>query len=115
MMESGLENGPIQLGTDRCTTIRELAELVVRISGKDIEIRYDVSKPEGDKGRRANSSKAEKVLGWKPHVSMEDGLRATYSWIKRRIEANPAIERKDGNNRQKRLGIPIPSHVLQQL
>ncbi len=89
MMESSLQDGPIQLGTDHCTTIRELAELVVRVSGKDIEIQYDVSKPEGDKGRRANSSKAEKVLGWKPRVSMEDGLRATYSWIKRRLEENP--------------------------
>jgi len=91
MMESSLQNGPIQLGTDRCTTIRELAETVVGISGKNIQIRYDVSKPEGDKGRRADSSKAKKILGWEPTVSLEDGLRSTYKWIEQRFEEDPAI------------------------
>ena len=88
MMESSLQNGPIQLGTDCCTTIRELAETVVRVSGKDIQIRYDVSKPEGDKGRRADSSKAKRILCWEPRVSLEDGLKSTYMWIRRCIEGN---------------------------
>ena len=82
MMESSLQDGPIQLGTDRCTTIRELAETVASVSGKGIQIQYDLSKPEGDKGRRADSSKAKKLLGWEPRVSLEDGLRSTYTWIK---------------------------------
>jgi len=86
MMANGLGKGPIQLGTDRCTTIREVAETVVRLNGKNIQIQYDVSMPEGDKGRRADSSKAKAILGWEPKVDLEAGLRSTYVWIEHRLK-----------------------------
>lgn len=88
LMESDLLDGPIQLGTDRCTTIRQLAETIARISGKDIRIQYDVSKPEGDKGRRADSSKAKRILGWEPKVSLQDGVQSTYTWIEQHLDQN---------------------------
>jgi nucleoside-diphosphate-sugar epimerase len=85
MMEKGMGNGAIQLGTNYCTSIRELAETIVKISGKDIEIKYDTSKPEGDRGRCADCTKAEKVLGWQPRVSLEEGVRQVYEWIEKRL------------------------------
>ena len=85
MMDRGLGVGSIQLGTDYCTTIRELATTIVKISGKEIDIEYDLTKPEGDRGRCANCRKAERVLGWKPKASLEEGLRRTYRWIVTRL------------------------------
>ena len=81
-MGSGLGQGVIQIGPDVCTRIREIAELIVRVSGKNIDIQYDPSKPEGDRGRAADFSKARNVLGWAPRVSLEEGINNVYQWIK---------------------------------
>ncbi len=85
-MEKGLGKGIIQLGPDICTTIRDIAETVVDISGKDIDIQYDTSKPEGDIGRCADYSKAKDILGWEPKMTLRNGLESLYSWISKEIE-----------------------------
>ena len=85
-MEKGLGKGVIQIGPEVCTSIREIAEEVVMISGKPIEIKYDLTKPEGDKSRAADYTKARKILGWEPRTSMRDGLLRLYQWIKRDLQ-----------------------------
>lgn len=87
-LEKGWGHGWIQIGPSECTSIREIAEAVVKISGKDIVPFYDTTKPEGDKARSADWSKAKEVLGWEPKMSLEDGLRQQYEWIKADIEKN---------------------------
>ena len=89
-LEKGWGHGWIQIGPSECTSIREIAEAIVKISGKDIVPFYDTTKPEGDKARSADWSKAKEVLGWEPKVSLEDGLRQQYEWIKKDIEKNKA-------------------------
>ena len=85
MMEQGMSNGAVQIGTNYCTSIRELAEMIVKISAKNIEIKYDLTKPEGDRGRCADCSKAEKLLNWKPKVALEEGLGRVYNWVEVRL------------------------------
>ena len=85
VLEHGLGQGPIQLGPNTCTTIREAAETVVRVSGKPIEIQYDPTKPEGDLGRCADYGKAQSLLGWRPKVSFETGIAALYAWAEQRL------------------------------
>ena len=80
-LRSGFGEGVIQIGPDVCLSIREIAETLVEISGKDIAIEYDRSKPEGDRGRCADYSKARRILGWEPRTSLRDGLEETYRWI----------------------------------
>ncbi len=64
------------LGPDRCTTIRELAEMIQAHAHVKIDsIEYDTSKPTGDIGRFANASLAREELGWKMTVPFETGLR----------------------------------------
>ncbi len=84
-MAKGLGNGLIQIGPNICTSIREIAEIVVSISGKPINIQFDTSKPEGDRGRCADYSRAQEVLGWAPKVDMRTGLTDLYQWIEKRI------------------------------
>lgn len=87
-LEKGWGHGWIQIGPSVCTSIREIAETVVKISGKDIDIVYDTTKPEGDKARSADYSKAKEILGWEPKVSLWDGLTEQYEWVKAQIEKN---------------------------
>lgn len=83
--EKGLGKGVIQIGPNVCTSIREIAETIVRISNKNIEIKYDLTKPEGDKARSADFTKAKNILGWYPQVSLEQGLQKQYLWISDKI------------------------------
>lgn len=73
--------GPIQIGPDICVSIKNIAELIVRVSGKEITLKYDLTKPEGDGGRRADFSKATRLLEWLPQVGIESGIESLYSWI----------------------------------
>jgi len=85
-MQKGWGHGYIQIGPSVCTSIKEIAEAIVKISGKDIDIFYDVTKPEGDKARSADYSKAKSILGWEPKISLEVGLKQQYFWVKKQIE-----------------------------
>jgi GDP-D-mannose 3',5'-epimerase len=80
-MEKGLGQGLIQIGPDQCTSIREIAEMVVAISAKDIAIQYDASRPEGDEWRFADYTKAKRLLGWSPKTGIREGLERLYAWM----------------------------------
>ena len=84
--EKGINQGAIQIGPDYSTSIREIAETVVAVSGKDIQIVYDTSKPEGDKDRADDWTKAKEVLGWRPKTSIKDGIAATYNWFHSQLQ-----------------------------
>ncbi len=84
-LDRGWGKGYIQIGPSYCTSIREIVEMIVGISGKNIEPRFDISKAEGNKARCADYSKAERILGWKPKVGLEEGLRRCYEWIENNI------------------------------
>jgi nucleoside-diphosphate-sugar epimerase len=84
-MRKGYNAGCIQIGPDKCITIKEIAETIVKISGKNINIKYDTSKPEGDFGRCANFDKASKIIGWYPTVEIEKGLLDMYKHIDNKI------------------------------
>lgn len=72
----------MQIGPNYCTSIKELVETLIRISGKNLKIHFDTSKPEGDKGRFANYNLAKETIDWEPTVNLYDGLKETYKWIK---------------------------------
>jgi GDP-D-mannose 3',5'-epimerase len=85
-MQKGWGHGYIQIGPSVCTSIKEIAEAIVNISEKKINIFYDITKPEGDKARSADYSKAKSILGWEPKVTLEEGLKQQYEWVKKQIE-----------------------------
>jgi nucleoside-diphosphate-sugar epimerase len=80
LMESDYDK-PINIGSERLVTINDLADIIIKISGKKITKEYDLSAPQGVRGRNADISLARKVLGWEPKVSLEEGLSKTYRWI----------------------------------
>jgi nucleoside-diphosphate-sugar epimerase len=77
---------PVNIGSDRLVTIDELARIVIKISGKDITIKHDLSKPQGVRGRNADLTLVRKEVGWEPKISLEEGLKRTYEWAKARID-----------------------------
>ncbi|HZH32548.1 MAG TPA: NAD-dependent epimerase/dehydratase family protein [Pyrinomonadaceae bacterium] len=78
---------PLNLGQDRMITINELVALVAEIAGRKIKQRYDLSKPQGVRGRNSDNTKLREVLGWEPQTPLEKGLEITYRWIQGELSA----------------------------
>jgi GDP-D-mannose 3', 5'-epimerase len=77
----------VNVGSTEETTVRELAERVIRLSKKDIPLRFDESKPTGALNRMPNLDRAKRVLGWSPTTSFSKGLKETFDWAERRLRA----------------------------
>jgi GDP-L-fucose synthase len=77
LMESGVESGLFNIGVGEDLSIRELAELVMRIVGFEGEIRFDTSKPDGTP-RKLLSVERVNQLGWKARIGLADGITQTY-------------------------------------
>jgi UDP-glucose 4-epimerase len=88
------DNHVFNVATAEGTDIETLAEMVVRASGRDLEILHE-DVPEGGRSQhydrmrlpqelkelRQSYEKAERILGWKPTVALEDGLSEEYAWV----------------------------------
>ena len=85
LLEKGMNNGVIQIGPNESVSIADIAKKIVTLSGKDINIQFDKSKPEGDKDRSADSSKALKIIGWTQKISIDEGLNLTYQWASAKL------------------------------
>jgi len=73
-MKSNEKNGFFNIGTGIVTSIKNLAELMIRLSGKSLKPEYS-NLPEGDiKLSQADIHLAENNLSWKPKIILEDGL-----------------------------------------
>lgn len=85
LMESDYDK-PLNIGSDRLVSVNELADIIIKTSGKKIAKTYDLSAPEGVKGRNADLTLVKKVLKWEPQISLEEGLARTYRWISMMVE-----------------------------
>ncbi len=85
---------PLNVGSGREVTIRELVDLIVRLTGFGGHITWDPSKPDGQPRRRLDISKAEKEFGFNAKTPLEVGLRNSIQWFReqetpRRLATTP--------------------------
>ena len=72
---------PINLGSSQLVTINELVDIVEGIAGIKLERSYNLSAPQGVRGRNSDNTLIREQLGWEPSISLQDGLEKTYNWI----------------------------------
>jgi len=77
---------PINLGSGRGYSIKELAEIIVNNLKNKPKIEWDTSKLSGDKKRLMDISRAKEILGWQPQISLQEGVRKTMEWYKKNKE-----------------------------
>ena len=73
-------NEPVNLGVGAEITVRELANLIARLTGFQGELRWDPSRPDGQPRRALDTSRAREGFGFAAGTSFEDGLRRTIEW-----------------------------------
>jgi len=79
------ERFPVNLGNPVELTISEFAERIAALMGLSAKIVYQPLPSDDPRQRRPDISKAKRVLGWEPHVGLEDGLRKTVEYFKTRL------------------------------
>lgn len=73
-------SSPINIGSDYLVNMNYLAEIAIKLSGKEITPEHDLGMPQGVRGRNADLTLVSEVLNWKPKVSLEEGMKRTYEW-----------------------------------
>ena len=95
LMESDF-TGPVNIGSEEMVTINQLAEMVIKISKKDINIenlqgeeflkKYGFKCPLGVKGRNSDNKLYREKIGWEVSQPLSIGLKKTYTWIKSQVD-----------------------------
>src|ERR1700704_1590552 len=91
LMETGDEAvGPVNLGNPEEFTIRQLAEIVVEITGSASKIVHRPLPTDDPKQRQPEISKAQELLGWRPTVPLREGLTKTAAYFEDLLAREPA-------------------------
>jgi GDP-D-mannose 3',5'-epimerase len=87
--------GPVNIGSEEMVTINELAEIAIKLSGKNITIKniygdefiqkYGFKCPTGVKGRNSDNKLYKEKIGWSVNKPLIDGLTITYNWINKKV------------------------------
>ena len=75
--------GPVNIGNPAEFTIRELAELVIRLTGAKAKIDFKPLPSDDPRQRQPDIEKARKVLSWEPKIQLEEGLTNTIAYFDR--------------------------------
>jgi nucleoside-diphosphate-sugar epimerase len=81
----------LNIGSDELVSINDVAEMVIKISGKKIKIEHDLTKPQGVRGRNSENTKILEKLGWKPESKFIDGITKTYNWVNKQTNKKQNI------------------------
>jgi UDP-glucuronate decarboxylase len=82
--------GPVNLGNPRESTIRELAELVLRLTNSKSKLRLDPLPVDDPVRRCPDISRAKQLLGWEPRVALESGIAQTIEYMRTIVQASAA-------------------------
>ena len=97
------ESEPVNIGTGNEITIRDLVDLIARLTGFRGEVRWQTDQPDGQPRRRLDTTRAFEKFGFRAQIQLEDGLRRTIEWY----EANR--DRGAGSNEPPAASQTVPS------
>lgn len=87
MLEKYANCDPVNIGYGKAVKIKEIIRMILETAGhKAVTVKFNTSKPTTIPVRMVDTSKAEKILGFEPAVSLEAGLKDTVEWYKNSIK-----------------------------
>lgn len=85
IIENEINDNLINIGSGDEVSIKSIAETIKKVSDYKGDLSFDTTKPDGNPRKLLDSTKILK-LGWKPQISLTDGLKTTYKWFKKNID-----------------------------
>jgi UDP-glucuronate decarboxylase len=89
-------NDPVNLGNPVEFTMRQLAEEVAGLCGREVQIRYCPLPPDDPRQRQPDITRAQNMLGWSPSISLREGLIKTISYFAERMEGALQVAKAKG-------------------
>jgi nucleoside-diphosphate-sugar epimerase len=74
-------------------TINKLAHMIAEIADIKITIKH-IPGPQGVRGRNSDNTRLREVLKWEPQLTLEEGLKRTYTWIEKQVAQKLGREQK---------------------
>lgn len=74
------------VGYGMSISVKELAERIISSSGKCVELEYDLNKPSINTKLCIDATKARRIIGWSPKISLFEGIKRTLEWYKTNIQ-----------------------------
>lgn len=75
-------NEPVNIGSGQEISIKDLAEMIARLTGFEGKLVWDTTKPNGQPRRALDTSRAAEYFGWRACTPFEEGLRQTIDWYR---------------------------------
>ncbi len=85
------ETRPVNIGNPHEMTILEFAEKVLEVTGSKSRVVFKELPQDDPRVRQPDISRARRILGWEPRVSLEDGLRRTLEYFRERVRLTEAV------------------------
>jgi nucleoside-diphosphate-sugar epimerase len=82
LMQSDLE-GPVNIGSPEYVSVKELVDIVIAVAGKHLNIKW-VKGPVGVESRNFSNERIQSI-GWRPKVSLREGIQHLYVWIEEQV------------------------------
>ena len=77
---------PVNLGSGQEISIKDLSELIARLTGYQGKLVWDTTQPNGQPRRALDTSRAAEYFGWRARVPFEEGLRQTIAWYREKYK-----------------------------
>ena len=84
------EDRPVNIGNPVEYSVRQVAEMILEISGSQSGIVHEPLPEDDPKQRRPDITRARETLGWEPRVPAEEGLKLTFEWFAQRLSPSEA-------------------------
>jgi nucleoside-diphosphate-sugar epimerase len=81
LIANGHFREPINLGSAELVSINKLVSIIENIAGVTLKRDYDLSAPQGVRGRNSDNALIRATYGWEPRIPLHDGLEKTYAWV----------------------------------
>ena len=90
---NGDQREVFNIGSEEQVSINQMIEIIEEIANYKVSRNYQLDKPKGVRGRSSDNTLVEKKLGWKPKLTLKQGLEKTYQWIENKIQSGTDIEK----------------------
>ncbi len=87
---------PVNLGAGFEISIKDLVEVIVKVTGFRGEVRWDSTKPDGQPRRMLDTARAEREFGFKTQVGFAEGLEKTVRWYEEQKASQPRVQPEAG-------------------
>jgi nucleoside-diphosphate-sugar epimerase len=81
MITAGDDARPVNLGSDELVSINQMVDIVEKVAGITVKREYDLTAPQGVRGRSSDNTEIRRRYGWAPSTTLEEGLERTYEWV----------------------------------